>query len=89
MPAPKGTRPPNAGKGRPKGAANKLSADVKTMILAALDRAGGIDYLRRQADENPPAFMTLLGKVLPTKVTGSEAGPIYVVTGVPRAGDEA
>lgn len=37
--------PPNAGKGRPKGVPNKFTADVKAMILAALDKAGGAEYL--------------------------------------------
>lgn len=30
-PAPKGTRPPNAGKGRPKGVPNKASGDVRRL----------------------------------------------------------
>ena len=30
-PAPKGTRPPNAGKGRPKGVPNKASGDVRAL----------------------------------------------------------
>ena len=78
MPAPRGTRPPAAGKGRPKGARNKLTADVKEMILAALDAAGGIKYLTRQAETNPTAFMTLLGKVLPMQAGGDGGNPITV-----------
>jgi len=35
----------NAGKGRPKGVPNKVTADVKAMILTALDKAGGAKYL--------------------------------------------
>jgi hypothetical protein len=35
----------NAGKGRPKGSPNKVTADVKAMVLAALDQAGGVKYL--------------------------------------------
>ena len=34
-----------AGPGRPKGVPNKLTGDVKAMILEALDRAGGASYL--------------------------------------------
>lgn len=45
MAAPKGFRPPAAGMGRPKGAKNKVSGDIKAMILKALDKAGGEDYL--------------------------------------------
>jgi hypothetical protein len=65
LPAPKGTRPPNAGKGRPKGAANKMNQSLRDMILGALDDAGGQAYLAEQAHKNPAAFLTLLGRVLP------------------------
>ena len=41
MPAPKGNRPPNAGKGRPRGTANKMTRSLRDMILGALDDAGG------------------------------------------------
>ena len=58
-------------------------------MLAALDTAhpdGGIGYLRSQASENPTAFMTLVGKVLPMTVTGHDGGAFTVIveTGVPR-----
>jgi hypothetical protein len=42
-------KPPNAGKGRPKGVPNKVTADVKAMILTALSDAGGSAYLLAQA----------------------------------------
>ncbi len=48
------------------------------MILEALAQKGGADYLARQADENPAAFMTLVGKVLPLQVTGDSGGPLAV-----------
>src|ERR1700736_4385937 len=62
----------NAGKGRPKGVPNKLTADIKEMIVGALRDAEGQAYLARQAEENPGAFMTLVGKVLPMQLTGAE-----------------
>jgi hypothetical protein len=68
MAAPKGTRPPAAGKGRPKGSRNKLTRDIREMIRAALDKAGGIAYLVKQAELNPTAFMSLLGKMIPTQI---------------------
>jgi hypothetical protein len=40
MPAPKGIRPPNAGKDRPKGATNTVTRSLREMILGALDDAG-------------------------------------------------
>jgi hypothetical protein len=62
--------------GRRKGTPNKLNADIKAMILGALNEAGGQKYLARQAKENPSAFLTLLGKILPMQVTGKDGGPI-------------
>lgn len=62
--------------GRVKGTPNKVTATLKDMILQALDKQGGAEYLYRQADQNPAAFMTLVGKVLPMQVTGAEGGPI-------------
>jgi hypothetical protein len=79
----------NAGKGRPKGSQNKVTAALKDMILEALSNKGGVQYLEQQADENPTAFLTLVGKVLPLQVSGEGGGPLklQVVSGVPRADD--
>lgn len=63
----------NAGKGRPKGSQNKATAAIKDMILQALDKKGGVEYLASQADQNPVAFMGLLGKVMPMQVEGAGA----------------
>lgn len=59
-----------AGKGRPKGQPNKVTRELKEMILTALDQSGGVEYLSRQADENPTAFLALVGKVLPLTIKG-------------------
>jgi len=56
------------GRGRPKGAQNKTTKALKEMILEALENKGGVDYLEKQADDNPNAFLTLVGKVLPLDV---------------------
>jgi hypothetical protein len=88
MPAHKGTRPPNAGKGRPKGAANTMTRTLREMILGALDAAGGQTYLAEQAQKNPAAFMVLLGKVLPMQIGGTDGGPIIIATGVVCAEDD-
>jgi hypothetical protein len=71
--------PPRAGAGRPKNAKNKLTREVKQMILDALAAAGGVKYLTKQATANPKAFLTLVGKVLPLQVTGEGGGPIQIV----------
>lgn len=62
--------------GRVAGTPNKITASVKEAILGAFDRVGGVEYLVTQATENPVAFMTLLGKVLPTQVSGPDGGPV-------------
>jgi hypothetical protein len=69
-------RPPAAGKGRPKGSQNKTTKAVKEMILAALDKVGGEDYLVQQSEENPTAFLTLVGKVLPLQVDANVTGNV-------------
>ena len=64
------------GKGRPKGAQNKQTKALKDMILTALSDAGGIEYLVAQSRDNPTAFMTLVGKVLPLDVNNNHGGKV-------------
>ena len=73
--------------GRKKGTPNKLTGQLKEMILEAAELAGEdmggggtIKYLRMQATLNPVAFMSLLGKVLPMQVTGEDGGAIRLET---------
>lgn len=69
MPRPKGT--PKTG-GRKPNTPNKFTSELKDMILQALDGAGGVTYLQKQANASPTAFLTLVGKVLPLQVTGKD-----------------
>jgi len=66
--------------GSRKGKPNKTTAAIKDMIEGALQDAGGRAYLARQADENPSAFMGLLGKILPKdiSVSGANGGDIII-----------
>ncbi len=78
------------GPGRPKGLQNKITTDIKAMILAALDAKGGQKYLEEQAGLNPVAFMGLLGKILPTQINADVSGSLsYVLVGQPEAEDAA
>ncbi|MCK9299358.1 MAG: hypothetical protein M0P21_10430 [Methanoculleus sp.] len=70
-----GGRTKTSGQGRPKGAQNKTTKALKEMILGALDQAGGESYLLQQARENPNAFLTLVGKVLPTTLASDPKNP--------------
>lgn len=67
---------PLRNRGRPKGSVNKVTADVKAMVLEALSNAGGADYLLAQSASNPNAFMALVGKVLPLTVSGDPDNPL-------------
>ncbi len=66
------------GAGRKKGVPSQITTDVKGMILAALDKAGGPQYLLDQSERNPVAFMTLVGKVLPLTVSGDPDQPLTI-----------
>ncbi len=67
-----------AGPGRKKGVPNKFTADVKAMVLEALSKAGGVDYLVGQSESNPTAFLSLVGRVLPLTVAGDPNAPLSV-----------
>jgi hypothetical protein len=66
--------------GRKAGTPNKVTAELKESILMALDKAGGVDYLVGLSTSHPPAFASLLGRVLPMTVQGGgEDGAFTVV----------
>jgi hypothetical protein len=72
----KGEKKPNQGKRGP----GKVGADLKDMILGALDKAGGLDYLAERAADprTASAFLTLVGKTLPMTVKGPGEGGAHV-----------
>lgn len=80
------TQPKNSGKfgkgnpGKPKGAVQKNTAAIKDMIKAALEQAGGVDYLVKRAHDpkTASAFLGLVGKVMPMQLTGADGGPVEV-----------
>jgi hypothetical protein len=74
--SPQADVPAIRGRGRPRGARNRVSRALKDMILRALDAAGGEEYLLRQAIDHPAAFMMLLAKVLPLQLSGDPERPV-------------
>jgi hypothetical protein len=64
--------------GRKKGTPNKTTAAVKEAILKAFDKVGRETYLEKVAREDPKTFCSLLGRVLPTEITGPEGEPVGV-----------
>lgn len=81
---PRGSKPGERRGGRKRGTPNKLTGELKEMILQAAElagddiKAGGgtTAYLRMQATLNPQAFMSLLGRVLPLTVAGDKENPV-------------
>lgn len=73
----KGEKRPNQGKRGP----GKVTADIKGMVLTALNSAGGADYLVERANDprTAAAFLGLVGKVLPMTIAGDPNAPHKVV----------
>lgn len=74
--------------GRSKGTPNKTTAALKDCILGALHAKGGQAYLERIAEDEPQAFCTLIGKVLPMTVAGDADNPIKTILTVEWAGSK-
>ena len=61
------TRNSNYAGRKPRGPA-KLTKDMKEILHLAFERAGGVDYLVKQAHAEPKAFLALLGWIVPAQV---------------------
>lgn len=56
---------------------NVATATLKENILGALDDVGGRRYLVGCAREHPVAFLTLIGRVLPTTLASDPHAPLF------------
>ena len=63
--------PKPANSGRKRNVSNKVTRDIREMISAALNKAGGVSYLVKQAESNPTAFLTLVGKIIPAQINAT------------------
>ena len=77
---------------KPKGTPNKVTTELKDMILTALSQAGGVEYLKQRAVDTPGPFLSLVGKVLPLQVTGEngkdlipQGGVVFMIQQIPGA----
>ena len=63
--------------GRPKGSANKLTANFKQMVQSTLETMGQ-EGLDKWAQENPDAFFKVAARLIPQQreVSGPDGGPI-------------
>ena len=68
--------------GRQRGTVNKTTALLKDAVLqaaeAAGDKEGMVGYLTTQAKQNPTAFMSLLGRVLPIQNAANDDDGIKI-----------
>jgi len=85
--------------GRPKGSPNKISTELRELVLEAMTLAGdpnkggtdgALKYLITRAKKNPVAFLALINKLLPSKVEAElKVDTTYVIsTGVPEGDDD-
>ena len=70
--------PPARGRGRPKGAKNKLPAEAKAILARAFEDAGGVEALTRFAMEQPQHFYSLWGRLIPKPVDVEHKGGVTV-----------
>ena len=82
----KSARKPPAKGGSRKGVPSKTTAQLKDMILGALDQSGGVEYLVERANDprTASAFLSLVGKVLPMTVAGDKDNPLQAVLKIER-----
>lgn len=69
IPRGKGSKKPTSG--RQPGVPNKVTHDLRMTILSALhgaDPKGAVGYLKKMAQQEPVAFLGLIGKLLPKEV---------------------
>jgi hypothetical protein len=71
-------KPPNAGKGRPRGIPNKTTMAVRDALTEAFDRLGGVDSLVHWGKANPDLFYPLWAKLLPKEMVATVDGNVVL-----------
>lgn len=66
------------GRRRKKGGPDNFTVTIRDMIVGALARAGGEEYLLHLAEEEPKTFISLVSKVLPLQEGGEGGGPLTI-----------
>lgn len=65
--------------GRPRGSANRTTAGLREAVMEALDRAGGVEYLERLANDDPKIFASLLLRLLPPPPPEDGCGTVKLI----------
>jgi hypothetical protein len=74
--------------GRQKGTPNKNTTAVKSALIDAFDRLGGVDKLVEFGQENPGEFYKLWVKVLPTQLNESDSNIKPITINIVKDGIE-
>ena len=77
----------NLGRGRPPGARNRTTRILKEAIILAAEsigedgegRDGLVGFFRKAANEEMPAYLSLMGKLLPLQVSEVPVAPLRVI----------
>ena len=65
-------------RGRPPGARNKVTMELREMVRASLDALGGADYLVKQARMNPGAYLALVARLIPREIAATVQARGYI-----------
>lgn len=68
----------NRGKGRKAGVPNKVTTSIKSALVEAFDKRGGVTALVQWAQEDPSAFYKLWGSLAPKEMEVKATGDILV-----------
>lgn len=82
---PKGFQPGDpkpAKSGRKRGVSNKVTGDIRGMMVETLNDLGGKRYLAWLAIEHPQVFGRLLGQCLPKEIKISAQNTVEIVSEV-------
>jgi hypothetical protein len=69
--------PGNPGGGRPKGSQNKVTRDMKTMLVEIVERHG-VEGLWKFSKDHPVEFWRMASRLIPVskELSGTDGGPI-------------
>jgi len=83
-------KPPNAGKGRPKGSKNKIPGLFKEAVALAFDEMGGVPALVKWAKRHQTDFYKIAARLIPHEIVGKgEDGEIITRTVVTHVYQDA
>ena len=76
MPTPKRPGARKKYGGRVKGTPNKTSSLIKDALAQSFDDVGGVAYLNRMAEDEPKAYLGLIGKLIPAEIKATVNGDL-------------